>query len=120
MRNPNLSFLGALSVVSGVSVVCALAPPFLENFSLVCFSGALHSLPARTLCVVGWTQGTENSDPWSLLQVPPAGKLDSGDDHTQITSGQTVAVGRSLRWYAPIFLLFLLLSHPWFHASNPT
>ena len=39
----------------------------------------------------------------------------------RITSGFTVAIGRSLRaWYAHIFLLFLLLSYPWFYAGNST
>ena len=36
--------------------------------------GTVALTPARTLCVAGCTQGTENSDPRSFLQVPPAGK----------------------------------------------
>ena len=115
-------FGAALFVVSGVSVfpfVCALLrrlfwKAFLLFVSLVhSGKGTVALSPVRTLCVVGYTQGTENSDPRSFLQVLPAGKLDGGD---AATSNFRVYSGR---W--PEFTgVVLLLSYPWFYAGNST
>ena len=109
-------FGAALFVVLGVSVfpfVCALLrrlfwKAFLLFVSLVhSGKGAVAVSPARTLCVVGYTQGTETSDPRSFLQVPPAGKLDCGDaatNHFGVYSGHWPEFTGVVRSHIPPFL----------------
>ena len=111
-------FGAALFVVSGVSVfpfVCALLHRlfFGRHFSCLFLSctaaRALLRSPQQEPCV--WCGTHRVQKPAIRGQVPPAGKLDCGD----------AATSRSLwAWYAPIFLLFLLLSYPWFYAGNST
>ena len=79
-----LVFGTALCVVWGVSVfpfVCALLRRLFLGWAFLLLVSLVRSgkrtvalSPARTLCVVVYTQGTDNSDPRSFLQVPPAGK----------------------------------------------
>ena len=103
-------FGAALFVVSGVSVfpfVRVSWEALLLFVSLVrSGKGTVALSTARTLCVVGYTQGTENSDPRSFLQVPPAGKLDGGDaatSHFGVYSGRWPEFTGVVRSHIPPF-----------------
>ena len=68
--------------------MCALAPSFL-GWAFLLFVSLVRSGKGTVALSqqepsVWWeyTQGTENSDPRSFLQIPPAGEFDGGDAAT--------------------------------------
>ena len=79
-------------VVSGVSVfpfACALWRRLFLEWAFLLFVSLVRSgkvtvaLSQQEPSVWwGYTQGTENSDPRSFLQIPPAGEFDGGDAAT--------------------------------------
>ena len=125
-----LVFGAALFVVSGVCLpvrVCALAPSFFGlGFSLVCFSRAQRQGHCCTVSSKNPVCGRVQT--WDRNQRSAVDSSGSSDGKAwrwrrgngSLRSIQWSMAGDLRAWYAPIFLLFQLLSYLWFYASNST